>query len=749
MTTQDRGSIFLGITPGPAREYLLRLFERARDRYTRVIVPCVGRFAGPLMAIRAGYRPDQVEASDISLFSSLIGYLASDQDVRQLYVRSTVPVPGLTAILETSDGLDYAAAAMVCLKIATFKSNNAYQAMVHDDLRRDWERHYAKARKNLQTLVAELKGITYRMADLFDEIDQAREDASTIVFCNPPAYKCLAPSHRILTADLRWVPAGDLRVGDQLLACDERRSSGHRARHFQWSVVTRSEPGRAQCVRVHLANGDTITCTADHPWLGSWLVPGHPFTSPRWIEAQVLASDQLFAGTSKYGTYVVKPLDVWGELHGYDDGWLAGMYDGEGHVSLGTDHAQVMLSQKPGQLLDRALELLRARGFSPGVQLAEKAHVAGIHSLNETLRLLGTLRPGRLLANLRAKDIGRQTLRIRRSHPLVQVVQVEHIGEQDIQSITTSSGTYFGEGYAHHNSGYSKQFDTHGLLEWAEPAVEQFDSSGVAHERIQYMAERSKGLVLYWRISQMIANDVSRAVWALTKPNFTEYLLCNRPEEARALSGGTVVSMPKLALSSPNHPVWGTADDRITAATSVAIVQTDRETALYYRDLFAHGLGATDARQFYLVLLDNKVFGAFALHPESFFRGEPYKWQAEGDPDLYLFENFGFNASSPHYSRLNRLLMMFITSEGFRDFWLARRQTWSLWDPAGITTVCLAKYPEVKVNRGILQLKTREQMEDGRYHLHYATKWHPGSLHDQLVRWVAKHGAMSLEPQET
>ena len=93
-------SLFLGATPAPARDYLQRVFAAARGKYTRVVVPCAGRFSGPLMALRAGFKPEQIEASDISLFSGLIGALVAGTDCRELGASTDIPyLPEINALV--------------------------------------------------------------------------------------------------------------------------------------------------------------------------------------------------------------------------------------------------------------------------------------------------------------------------------------------------------------------------------------------------------------------------------------------------------------------------------------------------------------------------------------------------------------------------------------------------------------------------------------------------------------------------
>ena len=67
--------IFLGMVPRGARSYVAREIMRL-DR--PLFNACAGRFSVIETAIKSGFPAAKVHASDIGLFSSLIGYLADD-----------------------------------------------------------------------------------------------------------------------------------------------------------------------------------------------------------------------------------------------------------------------------------------------------------------------------------------------------------------------------------------------------------------------------------------------------------------------------------------------------------------------------------------------------------------------------------------------------------------------------------------------------------------------------------------------
>src|SRR5438552_15951847 len=67
-------TLFAGVTTSPARDFIAGI--AALGNHAAYYLPCVGRYA-TLAALRGrGVPAERIHASDISLFSSVIGYLA-------------------------------------------------------------------------------------------------------------------------------------------------------------------------------------------------------------------------------------------------------------------------------------------------------------------------------------------------------------------------------------------------------------------------------------------------------------------------------------------------------------------------------------------------------------------------------------------------------------------------------------------------------------------------------------------------
>jgi hypothetical protein len=180
---------------------------------------------------------------------------------------------------------------------------------------------------------------------------------------------------------------------------------------------------------------------------------------------------------------------------------------------------------------------------------------------------------------------------------------------------------------------------------------------------------------------------------------------------------------------------WG-FDDELTPATKVQVHAVDQKHALYYRDLWAHRLGNTKADQYYLLLLDGKVFGTVGFNTSDMFRMR----------DRWVFEQFGFSAPSRRYLNINRLLMYLITCEDMRTVLPATiSKANRLYRMDGFKTTCLAKYRHVKLNSGLLKKVGCEKLPNGLYRIQYYTEFRPQTfseaLQAYLTEWTTKQQA--------
>jgi hypothetical protein len=251
---------------------------------------------------------------------------------------------------------------------------------------------------------------------------------------------CLTPDHRVLTADLRYVPLGKVEVGDQLVSFDENvADSPGRARRYKTGTVRAVKADVDEVFAVRLSNGKVIQATADHLWLvkqGSMYV---------WRRTDSL----------RRGTRIPQVMQEWEELDTRAAGYLAGMFDGEGcyytRVTSGGVVGQLGLSQKPGAVLDETRLLLEELVGADSLGSLNQQGVVTLRvggGLRNIARLLGSVRPIRLLAKFQPEHLGRLTTP---SADNPSVVSIEPLGRREIVRIDIDAKTMVVEGMPHHN----------------------------------------------------------------------------------------------------------------------------------------------------------------------------------------------------------------------------------------------------------------------------------------------------------
>lgn len=257
------------------------------------------------------------------------------------------------------------------------------------------------------------------------------------------SYCCVVPETRILTADLRHVPAGDVTVGMRLAGFEEERAGRGLHRRYQEAEVLGVTRQHAPCVRVLLDDGSAVTVSRDHRWLVT--------TAGRrtvWKTAESLStSDRIFRMTH-----------TWTEERTYSSGYLAAAFEGEGCLATRPDGSAtaITFTQKDNVMLEQVRKHLAELGYPSWERFNQQS---GCHTLHlaggkaNLLRFLGQIRPQRLLDKLDLNTLGSIGRHDQRSvgfqHP--KVVAVEDVGTLEVMVIETSSGTYIAEGLASHN----------------------------------------------------------------------------------------------------------------------------------------------------------------------------------------------------------------------------------------------------------------------------------------------------------
>lgn len=284
-------------------------------------------------------------------------------------------------------------------------------------------------------------------------------------YVNAHVYSCVAPETPVLCADLVWRAAGELAVGQEIVAFDAEPAPAGRgvnARSYRTATVQANLPATKPSYRLWTDDGPPIQASAEHPWL-VWRaplrqrhwgdgMPGDPHGREElgWVPtADLRVGDRLaFLGVP------------WERDESHEAGWISGLYDGEGSCTVRQPPdgrgIQLGIAQGDGPVLDRLVTGLRARGYGVGVsgaggsgsQVVRTARIGD--GFRGALRFAGEFGPTRLLAKAAQLWEGRG-VRQGQSYSLATITEIVPLGDQLVASIQTSTGTFITAGYLTHN----------------------------------------------------------------------------------------------------------------------------------------------------------------------------------------------------------------------------------------------------------------------------------------------------------
>lgn len=256
---------------------------------------------------------------------------------------------------------------------------------------------------------------------------------------------CVQADTPVLTADLRWVPAGSLQPGDEVVGFDEDSLGigSTQGRRFRTAVVEANSLFEADAWDVTTPQG-TVTTTGDHPWLVS-LPYVNRGVRTQWVESQSLDRE-------RHQLYTVG--SPWQIDESHDAGYFAGLLDADGHVNV---EGAIGFGQVPGEVLDWFI----GRMAGEDVRIAERGVRDTTYSKQRFVDvwvkggfwnaagIIGAVRPRRLLTRMMSLVDGRVVGKTTSKLPILDVRQS---GRAQMAGLQTSTGTFLADGLLVHNT---------------------------------------------------------------------------------------------------------------------------------------------------------------------------------------------------------------------------------------------------------------------------------------------------------
>ena len=214
--------------------------------------------------------------------------------------------------------------------------------------------------------------------------------------------------------------------------------------------------------------------------------------------------------------------------------------------------------------------------------------------------------------------------------------------------------------------------------------------------------------------------------------------MANRPEELELHAE----SKKRLSVEPAPYPLIP-PDYEITDKSIIQFTITNKNSALYYRDLFAHKLGVTRAEVYYLGLVDGYIWAACGF----FVRQLMLRKQSRGNDGLVVQETFGLCVPC-RYKRIVKLMLLCLSSRNFWDDLVEHYPVFGLIHGKVIfQTTCLSDGPDLKTHRTVTKLIERSQLPNGKFKLLYATEYRSDTYADCLQRWLKSDAKKASGPR--
>ena len=252
-------------------------------------------------------------------------------------------------------------------------------------------------------------------------------------------YACLHPKTKVLSGNLEWMPIGDVKFGDELLGVDEYPQHGL-CRGVVHTKVLEVNRRYSDSYLVELNDGTSIITTAEHPWLNrrrpNGAVSGGNYN---WYR-----TDKL-----RIGDKLLRVFPVWDNNNSWDEGYIAGLLDGEGSITVGGSSRarMVAFAQKEGLVLNHYEDYLKRKGIRYRININSDCYQVVVRK--DAAQLIGGVQP------IRLKDKARALVEKRLQNPDTSIVtRITPSGMQEVVTIKTDSHTFIAEGIATHNCGH-------------------------------------------------------------------------------------------------------------------------------------------------------------------------------------------------------------------------------------------------------------------------------------------------------
>ena len=206
-------------------------------------------------------------------------------------------------------------------------------------------------------------------------------------FCNQHCSYCLDPATPVLTKDYKWIPIGEIKEGQQIIAFDEFLVSGNSERNTQIATVEKIWVTKKPAIRI-ITEKSEIICSLDHRFLDG---------SGQWRESYAFKiGDEMLFSTDHIKDSIVK-IELLGDRDLVDIQTSTKTFYAAGYATHNCYHAD----KKNLPFKQRFMDYFVAEKI-----LIEGAEL-GVHSVKTNWRGESTMNPHFAKITALAKDLAK------------------------------------------------------------------------------------------------------------------------------------------------------------------------------------------------------------------------------------------------------------------------------------------------------------------------------------------------------
>lgn len=258
MTSPSDGkTAFIAPTAQAIRQYMRGAFRGGLQNYDRVVLPLCGRLQLAEMAVDAGWRVFELECSDTNLWSAILGSMAAGKDLADLGIDFQQDHEWSDWARTKVQGQMTAAAVGLLLKLAPLNPHVTADRLFRDELWANRDHYSHQLQAGAQRLAEKLRGIDFKVADVFGVVSAAANDERALVYVGVPSFygkpfACVGErgnSKALITWNAPVIAPFEARTGLDKLHHD--LMPGNALAFFHWPERAIADPYRDKSVFVH------------------------------------------------------------------------------------------------------------------------------------------------------------------------------------------------------------------------------------------------------------------------------------------------------------------------------------------------------------------------------------------------------------------------------------------------------------------------------------------------------------------